>query len=195
MRTPPANSRTCLQEAQAGLLRQALTAWIELGILEHHKGQLKLAAKPVPITIPGGGTFDSFIDKADLKAMHTQAWAGRTFIISTPAEAADAISDILRCCSTPAAADGGDGESLPAGGPHGLTGLSAAQAASVVGFDLEFKPVYTVGARRSPPALIQIATPRAVYLFHIRAFMVGRMFRESDAAVGKALQVLRLLYP
>eukprot|EP00892_Ulva_mutabilis_P001062 jgi/Ulvmu1/10957/UM007_0136.1 len=175
-----------VKDAHAALTRRALSMWMDHGIVQHHKGNLQLAVKAVPVAIPGGGTFDSYIDKAGLKSMRTKAWAGPSYVISTPAEAADAVSDILHRCSTASTADTGQ----PPEQQQHRPGLSEAESATVLGFDLEYQPVWSAGAPQSPPALVQIATPGAVYMFHLRAFMAGKTFRGSKAAVAEALQVL-----
>lgn len=174
-----------LQDAQADLVRMAVAAWIKAGIVEHTYDQIRLAADPAPVTIPGGGTFWSYIDKAGVQRTPTQAWQGPTYVVSMPDEASDAVNDIMRRCSTAAA--GASTSAAPSPCPR--SGLSASQAALVFGFDLEYKAIHEAGQPASPPALIQVATPWAVYLFHLRSFMTGRRFRESSAAVSDALEV------
>lgn len=186
-----AHQTSHVQEAQTLLVRKALAGWIESGILQLSDNSLRLAGHPVPVTIPGGATYSSHIDKAAVSAMHTDSWQGETYVISTPYEAEDAVSDILHSCNAAAAAArlGTEAPGFPSPPERLNSGLSGAQAATVLGFDLEFKAVFQAGSPVSPPALVQIATPWAVYLFHLRSFVSSTQFRTDVGAVARALEV------
>lgn len=149
------------------------------------------AAQPVQVTIPGGGTFDSDISKAEIQAMREEAWPGSPYIISTKGEASIAISDIMHRCSTEKQCikNGSAGSNSLACGVHHRSGLSASQAALVLGFDVESRPSSKAGSPGLPPALVQVATPWAVYLFRISPFMERGKFTRPREAVADALLV------
>lgn len=186
---------TCLQVAKAWLQSKAGTdrARCILCRSDLSKDASTLRDATASVTIPGRGAFDSFISKADIQGMAPKAWPGKTLIITTPAQAAAAVHKILQRCSTATAASNGKGAQLEKDGVH-RSGLSAAEAASVLGFDIECKPVFEAGVRATP-ALVQVATPGAVYLFHISCFRTSRKFKGSQSSAADALQVWHAVSP
>lgn len=169
-----------VQDARPRLVHEAITRWINRGILRTRGEELVFEAHPAPITIPrhAGRPFQIYLDDESVPNFPRKTWHGEIHVLTTPQEAADAVKDILLYCRTAV---------------HAETGIQGSSGSSpdtvVLGFDLEFKPFFRAGPLPSPPTVVQVATPSAVYLFHLRAFSSGKSFRTQPSTVAQAVKV------
>lgn len=162
-------------------------------------GQLHVPAQPsthAHITIPSAlRGYKRDIDRAAISTMPRQQWEGKTSFIQSPGQASEAVKDILAFCQGCSTAErsqdmGANGSSKTSSSIYEqATQLFHSKAASVVGFDIESKPKRHSGPPTPPPALMQIALPDAVYIFHLRSFFSGNQFEYTDERAAQALEV------
>ena len=95
-----------------------------------------------------------------------------------------------------------EGEVLLVAGPEDVARAAADFAAErVVGFDTETRPAFRVG-QKYPPALAQIATARAVYLFQLQRMDCAPVLRallesptvKAGVGIGDDIKALRQLF-
>jgi hypothetical protein len=119
-----------MQTARKLLCDQLLTDFVANGLLKLHGGSWTSHLEPLPIAVDGKA-YRAYLSKQEISRAPIKSWVGPTHVVQSLREAQDVVEHVLGTC-----------------------GESEVEEDRVLGFDIEFKPLF--GPGESPPTVLQV---------------------------------------